>query len=52
MPVDAGYLAGIVRSSPSAKPVDARIFKALAWLKEFSEEWEAARTTVQPQVSS
>jgi len=51
MPADAGYIAAIVRSSRSAEPVDARLFQALAWLKAFGTEWEAARTTAQLQGS-
>ena len=40
MPADTSYIVAIVRSSISAKPVEARMFKATAWLKEFCEEWD------------
>jgi hypothetical protein len=52
MPADASYIVAIVRSSNSAKPVEARMFKASAWLKEFCEEWDEARTAVQVRASS
>ena len=40
MPADTRYIVTIVRSSISAKPVEARMFKASTWLKEFCEEWD------------
>jgi hypothetical protein len=47
MPADISYMVALVRSSNSANPVEARVFKASAWLKEFCEKWDAARTAEQ-----
>jgi ParB-like nuclease family protein len=50
MPEDASYVVAVVRSSRFAKPVEDRMFKASAWLKEFCEEWNKARTQEPAQV--
>jgi hypothetical protein len=52
MPADASYIVAIVRPSSSAKPVEARMFKASAWLRDFCDEWDEARTAEQVQASS
>ena len=52
MPADTSYIVAIVRSSISAKPVEARMFRASAWLKEFCDEWDKASTAVQVRASS
>jgi hypothetical protein len=52
MPAEISDIVALIRSSESADPVEARAFKASAWLKEFCDEWDAARTAEQVRASS
>lgn len=51
MPADARYIVDLVRSSTSAEPVAAQLFRALTWLKEFYDEWDRP-TTAAPLLAS
>ena len=52
MPADARYIVDIVRFSTSAEPIAARMFEAVAWLKQFCDEWDQSTTAVPLPASS